>query len=313
MRVALRLPDSVPELGPEFTSAAAVAEIAIAAEAADFDAIFVTDHPIPSPDFERVGGHHSFDPFVALAYVAGVTERLRLLTFLTVLPYRNPFVTAKAIATLDVLSGGRAIFGCGVGYMREEFDALGIDFDARNDLADDAIDAIKKAWTGEPVFHDGKGFAAQGNVALPRPVQTPRPPIWVGGNSHRAIRRAVERGDAWMPFPASAARASVVGTAPMNDLDDLRRSLNYARAQAGAFGRTVPLEVVFMPLGRETYTEHVSPDRFVAAAAELASLGVTYFTTQLPAATRAELLDSIHRFGDEVLPSIASLEPSNLI
>jgi probable F420-dependent oxidoreductase len=310
-RVALRLPEVVDS--DDFSSPAAISEIAVAAEAAGFDAVFVTDHPIPSPDFDRVGGHHSFDPFVTLAFVAGVTSRLRLLTFLTVLPYRNPFVTAKAVATLDLVSGGRAVFGCGVGYMREEFEALGVDFDARNDLADEAIDAMKQAWTGRPVHLKGQNFLADGNVALPRPVQDPHPPIWVGGNSHRAIRRAVEQGDAWMPFPASPDRASVVGTAPMNDVDDLRRSLDYARAHATAIGRTDPLGVVFMPLGRETYTKQAPPDRFIEAATELASLGVTYFTTQLPSPSRAALLESIQRFGDEVLPSMASLSATNTI
>ena len=313
MRIALRLPDHRPEAGAEFASAAAVTELALAAEAAGFDAVFVTDHPIPSPDFQRVGGHHSFDPFVTLAFVAGVTSRLRLLTFLVVLAYRSPFVTAKAAATLDVLSDGRLILGVGSGYMREEFAALGVDFGERNDLVDEAIDVMKKAWTGTPVVHQGRHFTADGNVALPVPVQQPHPPIWVGGNAPRAIRRAAERGDGWMPLAASPERAAVVRTTPMHDLDDLKRSLDTAREHAAAVGRTKPLDVAFMPLGRETYTAVAEPARIVDGAAELAALGVTYFTMQFPVATRAELLACIDRFGSEAIPEIAALSPIPII
>lgn len=313
MRVALRLPDHRPEAGPDLASAVAVAEIATAAEAAGFDAVFVTDHPIPSPDFARVGGHHSFDPFVTLAYVAGVTERLRLLTFLVVLPYRSPFVTAKAAATLDLLSDGRLVLGVGAGYMREEFDALGLDFAERNDLVDEAIDVLKLAWTGEPVHHAGRHFTADGNVALPVPVQRPHPPIWVGGNSGRALRRAVERGDGWMPLAAPASRAAVVRTAPLEGLDDLERKLDAAREHAAAVGRTTPLDVAFMPLGRTTYTEVVEPALVVEGAAALAGLGVTYLTMQFPVATRAELLAEIDRFAREAIDDIAALSPTNTI
>lgn len=313
MRVALRLPDHRPELGAEFASAVAVGEIARGAEAAGFDAVFVTDHPIPSPDFERVGGHHSYDPLVTLAYVAGVTARLRLLTFLVVLPYRSPFVTAKAAATLDVLSDGRLILGVGSGYMREEFDALGVDFDERNDLVDEAIDVMKLAWSGEPVHHAGRHFTATGNVARPVPVQRPHPPIWVGGNSRRAIRRAAERGDGWMPLATPAARASVVRTAALEGLSDLARSLDLAREHVARTGRTAPLDVAFMPLGRTTYTEVVEPARIVAGAADLAALGVTSLTMQFPVATRSELLAEIDRFGREAIPAIADLTPENTI
>ena len=228
MRIALRLPDHHTEPGGDLAGAGAVTEIARAAEATGFDAVFVTDHPIPSPDFGRLGGHHAFDPFVTLGFVAGVTAHLRLLTFLVVLAYRNPFLTAKAAATLDLLSDGRLVLGVGSGYMREEFEALGIDFDERNELVDEAIDVMKLAWRGEPVVHHGRHFDARGNLAVPVPVQHPHPPIWVGDNSKRAIRRAVERGDGWLPLAASAERAAVVRTAPINDLGELERSMDFA-------------------------------------------------------------------------------------
>ena len=313
MKIALRYPDHLGADGTEFANPATVTEITRAAEHAGFDAVFVTDHPIPSPDFERIGGHHSFDPFVTLGFVAGVTTTLRLLTFLVVLPYRNPFLTAKAAATLDVMSGGRLVLGVGAGYMRDEFEALGVDQSERNALVDEAIDVMKLAWSGEPVHMDGRHFVARGNVALPIPVQTPHPPIWCGGNSPLAIRRAVERGDGWLPFPSSPERAEIVRTRPMANHDDLARGLDLARSHAAAIGRTEPLEVAFMPLGRSTYDGAADPGALVDDAGHLAELGVTYLTTQFPVATPTELLAAIERFGDAAMADIAALEPSNVI
>jgi alkanesulfonate monooxygenase SsuD/methylene tetrahydromethanopterin reductase-like flavin-dependent oxidoreductase (luciferase family) len=169
---------------------------------------------------------------------------------------------------------------------------------------------MKLAWTGEPVHHAGEFVQVDGNVALPVPVQRPHPPLWVGGNSPRAIRRAVERGDGWMPFPASPERAEVVRTRPMHNLDDLRRGLEVAHEHAVAIGRTAPLDVAFMPLGRETYSRAAEPARVVEGAADLAALGVTYLTTQLPATTRRDLRAAIERFGEEAIPAIAALTPS---
>ena len=313
MRVALRLPDHRPELGEEFTGAAAVREIARAAEAAGFDAVFVTDHPIPSPDFARVGGHHSFDPFVTLAFVAGATSRLRLLTFLVVLPYRHPFVTAKAAATLDLLSDGRLVLGVGAGYMREEFEAMGLSMSERNAFVDEAIAVMKQAWTGEPVDFEGRFVRAHGNVALPVPVQQPHPPIWVGGNSPRAMRRAVELGDGWMPLPTPPERAGVIRTTPIADVHDLERALDAARTHAAAVGRAAPLDVAFMPLGRRTFTELVAPDEIVEAAARLAELGVTDLVMQFPSTTRRDLFAAIEHFGAAAVPAIGRLIPNNTI
>jgi probable F420-dependent oxidoreductase len=313
MRIALRYPDHLGAAGAEFADPRTITTVARAAESAGFDAVFVTDHPIPSPDFDRVGGHHSFDPFVILGFVAGVTTTLQLLTFLVVLPYRNPFLTAKAAATLDVVSGGRLLLGVGAGYMREEFAALGVDDRERNALVDEAIDVMKLAWTGEPVHVAGRHFVADGNVAWPTPVQQPHPPLWCGGNGPRAIRRAVERGDAWMPFPASAERAGVVRTSPMSSLDDLGRGLDLAREHAASVGRTVPLDVVFMPLGRHTYGAAPDLGALVDDAGRLAGMGVTYLTTQFPVTTADELLDAIERFAVEAMPQIDLIEPSNTV
>src|SRR5262245_21320264 len=134
MRLSLGLETARSDQPEEFTTGEAIAEMAKAAEAAGFDAVFVTDHPFPDDRWLAGGGHHALDPFVALAFAAASTTTLRLHTNLYVAAYRNPFLSAKAVATLDHLSNGRVILGIGAGYLEPEFDALGVAFDERNDL-----------------------------------------------------------------------------------------------------------------------------------------------------------------------------------
>ena len=147
MRFSYGVPMSCP-LNPAFTTGPALSALAQQAEEAGFDAAYVTEHPAPSQRWREAGGHDALDPFVALAAMSYGTTRLRLLTNLTVIPYRNPFLLAKASATLDVLSGGRLTLGAGVGYMKSEFAALGVDFETRNARFDEYLQVLKLAWSG---------------------------------------------------------------------------------------------------------------------------------------------------------------------
>ena len=188
--------------GEEFLGPGAIGELAAAAEAAGFDAVYTTDHPFPGDDWLAHGGHHALDPLVALSFAAAATSTVLLHTNLFVLAYRNPFLAAKGIATLDVLSGGRMVVGLGAGYLEPEFDALGVPFADRNDRMDEAHGRHGGGLDGESRSPaTATGFRAPGNTMLPRPRQRPRPPLWIGGNSRRAIRRAVESADGWSPFP----------------------------------------------------------------------------------------------------------------
>jgi probable F420-dependent oxidoreductase len=314
VKVSLGLPTHRVDLGEEMTSGEAIATMAWSAESAGFDAVFVTDHPIPDERFLRAGGHHSLDPFVVLSAAAVATTELRLHTNLLVLAYRNPFLSAKAVASLDVVSGGRVILGIGAGYLEAEFAALGADFSERNALTDEAIAAMKAAWSGEPVTMAGRGFTAEASRALPRPVQRPHPPIWVGGNSRRAIRRAVELADGWMPMPNPARMAPHVRTPALESLDDLRQRLGMARSLAAECGRRAPLEVVFMPTGTDMMSgEAPRSDRIIESAADLASAGVSYLTLTLPGDSRSQFLDNVSRFGEEVLPALAALSPAPVV
>ena len=156
-----------------------VGEMAAAAEKAGFDGFSLTEHPIPGAKWLAQGGHQSVDPFVALAFAAAATTRLRLLTYLAVVPYRNPFLLAKASATLDRMSNGRFVLGVGSGYHKTEFFALGVDFEERNALFDEALEVLPLAWSGEAFSYKGRHFEARNVIQLPRPTQQPIP-IWIG-------------------------------------------------------------------------------------------------------------------------------------
>jgi probable F420-dependent oxidoreductase len=302
VRFSVQLPTERVDRPGEFLSAAAVGEMARAAEQAGFDACFVTDHPMPGDRWLAAGGHHSLDPFVALSFAAAATSRLRLHTHVLVLPYRNPFLVAKAAASLDVLSGGRLILGVATGYLESEFAALGVPFAERNELTDEALDALVRAWSEEGVAFEGGRFRAEGNTALPRPLQRPRPPIWVGGNSRRAIRRAVERGDGWLPFPAPPRLAGHIRTAALESVADLEKGLAYAREHAAQVGRAAPLDVCFVPFGYELYARReVEPERFRVEVARLAALGVTWLAFNVSADSRADYLARVETLGRDVV------------
>ena len=198
--VSITFPFDNIEHPEAFITQNAVIDRVGAAEEAGFTSGTVTDHPVPGYRWLDNGGHYAQDPFVMLSMVTAVTTKLKVQTNIVVLPYRNPFITARAVSSLDAFSGGRFIFGIGAGYLKPEYKALGVDFDTRNDIMDEYIRAMKLAWTGEDFAFEGTGYNAVGNRMLPTPVQKPHPPLLIGGNSKRALRRTAELGDAWHPF-----------------------------------------------------------------------------------------------------------------
>ena len=302
MKFSVQLPTDRVERGDEYTSADAIAEMAEAIERAGFDACWVTEHPFPSDEWMATGGHHSLDPFVALTAAAVATKRLALHTNILVLPYRNPFLTAKSIASLDAVSGGRVIMGVAAGYLEAEYAALGADFENRNALTDEALVAMKQAWKGESMKLDGRDFQVRGNIMLPTPVQQPHPPIWVGGNSKMAIRRAAEHGQGWSPFPIAGRFAARTRTASIETLDDLRKGIEYLTDYARSIGRRDGLDVNFVPFGsRMNSQEPLDLEAFREQVAELESIGVSWLSLGLPGASRAAYLDSIARFGSEMI------------
>jgi probable F420-dependent oxidoreductase len=298
VKVSLGLPTHRLDRATDFVGAAAVGELARAAEAAGFAAVFVTDHPAPPAEWIAGGGHHTLDPFITLAFAAAVTSTLRLQTNLFVPAYRHPLLSSKSVATLDVLSGGRVILGVGAGYLEGEFAAVGADFERRNDVLDEALRVMCAAWTGEPVAAGQAGWV----LSLPRPVQQPGPPVWVGGNSTRAIRRAVELGDGWVPMPSPAKASKVLRTPGLESIDQLAERVALLRRLAAEAGRTDPLDVVFMPSGLDMFARAAPPPgQVVDELAALAEVGVTWATVTLPGETRADLLRSVEAFGAGVI------------
>jgi probable F420-dependent oxidoreductase len=310
MRFSGQIPTDQVTRGAELLGAPAIGELARALEAAGFDAGYMTEHPFPPDAWLRAGGHHALDPFVALAAAAAATERLRLHTNILVLPYRNPFLLAKAAASLDVVSGGRLILGVGAGYLEGEFRALGADFERRNQVTDDALVALKQAWSGESVERDGPGYRAVGNRMLPSPVQQPHPPIWIGGNSRAAARRAARHAQGWSPFPVSAAFGRHTRTAPLETLEQLAARIRELRDHASALGRSDPLEVSFVPFGLPMNPKRMpDPDGFCEEVARLSEIGVSWLSIGLPSPSRAGYREEAARFGEQVIARIRPAQP----
>jgi probable F420-dependent oxidoreductase len=293
MQFSLGLPTDRVERADEFVTGAAVMECAAAAEAMGFDACFVTDHPAPDAKWLAAGGHHALDPFVALSFAAAATTRLRLQTHILVLPYRNPLLTAKSALSLDVLSGGRLTLGVAAGYLKPEFFALGSDFETRNERTDEAIDVIRGVLTTDGFTFAGREFNSRGTTMRPRPVQQPSPPMWVGGNSRAAIRRAATRGDGWVPFPNPASAGRTARTAELSTVDELAERVVLLHDTAKGAGRAEPLDVCCAPFDGGGSRDAVSA---------LADAGVTWCTLGArDAGTRQEWIDDARRLADRLI------------
>jgi probable F420-dependent oxidoreductase len=275
-------------------------EVAAAAERAGFTGFSLTEHPVPSARWLSGGGHQSLDPLVALGYAATATQRLRLLTNLVVAPYRNPFLLAKAAATVDKLSGGRLILGLGAGYQKSEFYALGVDFDERNALFDEALEALPLHWRGEPFSYQGQHFDARDVIARPRPA--PRPggrtiPIWIGGNSKLSRRRVAQRAQGWMPMvgpPQLSVTARTVAIASVSELAEMIREV---RDAAEAAGRADPLDFLCSYSDPSLAVPDQEPDRHREGFAELEKAGATHVLISSHSRTAAETLGFLQAFG----------------
>ena len=302
MKINVTLPFDNIESPREFLTLEAVAQIGAVLERAGFDGGNVTDHPCPTGRWLDSGGHHAQDPFVLLSLLAAVTTKLRLQTGILVLPYRNPFITARAVATLDVFSGGRVTLGLGAGYLKGEYYALGVDFERRNDIEDEYIKALKAAWCNDEFSFQGTGYEARGNRILPRPVQKPHPPLLIGGNSHRAIRRAVELGDAWYPFFTAGPVSATARTTAMTNESDLIESMRYLREHSATIGRERPPEIILSSL--TSPGEKLPPAALIERIGRYKDLGITGAALHIDGKTRAEWCDNVERCGAEVLAKL---------
>lgn len=301
------------------TSRQAYQAVARAAERAGFDFMSVNDHVIvpteldsaypytPGGTWSAAGHGHCFDVITTLAFLAGVTEKLRLLSSVMVVPHRPPILTAKMLATLDVLSEGRLILGVGAGWMQEEFRLLGAPFEDRGRATDEYIEAFKSLWTSDKPAYAGKHVNFSGLVFAPQPVQKPHPPIWVGGESPAALRRTAKLADAWYPGNNNQTKPMDTPARLANGIGDLRRAVEAARRAPDAVGVALIVQSPFdwTPQkildgsARRMFTGSAADMK--ADAAALGQVGVGHVNIRLDAPSVAAAVEKIERFGAEVI------------
>lgn len=302
MKINVTLPFDQIDEPEEFLTPTAVVEVATLVERLGFNGGNVTDHPCPTGRWLDAGGHYAQDPFVMLSFVAAATTTLRLQTGILVLPYRNPFITARAVATLDVYSGGRVTLGLGAGYLKGEYRALGVDFERRNDIMDEYLRALKAALSSEEFTFQGTGYEALGNRVKPGPIQKPHPPLLVGGNSRRAIRRAAELGDGWCPFFTQAGVSTTSRTASMNDEEDLAAGIKYLDEHCEKIGRQQRPQIILSSIN--SLGEKGNAAAIIDTIGELRSLGASGAAVHIDGRTRAEWCDNASRFAVDVLAKL---------
>ena len=301
MRFMLEYPVAHPSYSEEFLDPDVMSAVAVSTEKAGFAAIGFTDHPAPSEKWVRAGGHDSLDPFSALAFCAAATTRLRLMTFLLVAPYRNPLLTAKCAATVDVLSKGRLVLALGAGYLRSEFAALGVDFAERNELLDEAVAAMAGIWSNDGFHYAGTHFTAIAQTARPRPVQQPVP-VWFGGNSERARKRVARAGQGWAPLMNDPTAAKTNRTAVLDTPRKLAVAVEQLRDFLAAEGRDpagVDVQVETPHAG--TWASERSLERHRDHLGELAAVGVTSFVVKVPGDDPRRAIDELNRYGSDVI------------
>jgi probable F420-dependent oxidoreductase len=279
-----------------------LARVAAEADRLGFDKAFVPEHFLtPTPHLE-LSGNHYFHAATAQSFFAGATSRIKLGTILTLLPLHNPVILAKALATLDWLSEGRAQVTFGVGWLREEFDIIGVPFSARGRRADECLEAMFTLWHDEAPSYQGE-YVSFADVGFgPKPVQKPHPPIWFGGDSDAALRRIARFGDGWAPWLTKPA--------------DLPARLDMLRSAPGYDGRA--LDVFFSLAAMNIGEEHVKVDavqitelsaqQTIDQCAELAGYGVTEtWVAPPPVSGIEEYLDHMRWVAEEVVPKCTDL------
>ena len=321
MKYGFTIPGSGPLTAPE-----AMGQIAMRGEELGFDFLVCPDHIIfprqvdsPYP-YNQEGVHpgtgpgECLDQLTMLAFLAGQTNRIGLGTSVMIVPHRNPLVAAKTIATLDVLSGGRVILGVGVGWLREEFEVLDLPpFDERGAVTDEYLRAYIELWTCDaPEFH-GKYVEFDNISFLPKPVQKPHPPIWIGGESRPAIRRAARLGNGWHPL-------GVNRLSPMNTPLKLRGAMDRLASEAERAGRDpAEIEIGFRVAGLDLSRSgnNVDRPRFAGNPEQVAEdirayqeIGVSNLVFDIGgvassrASSTSQVIETLQQLSEQVWPQV---------
>jgi probable F420-dependent oxidoreductase len=295
----MRIGVTVPNVHETLAERATIEAVARMADELGFDSVWCNDHlaipaardggggaePAYAAAYGEQRGQNIYEPFIVLAYLAAVTRRVLLGTSVYLLPLRSPLLAARQAVSLDQLSAGRLVLGVGVGWLEFEFAAAGVPYRQRGRRTDEAIATLKSLCGA-----DGAGF-------LPKPVQRPHPPLWIGGRSEAAVRRAARVGDAWHPSHLT--------------VDELRRRIPELHAECERAGR--PVEEVTVATRRKLVLGSAADDDRVlqgdagaiaATVAELEQVGVTHLIVEIPGASEDELLENLDWFGREVLADV---------
>jgi probable F420-dependent oxidoreductase len=307
----------LPTRGP-LSEPGAIGELVGQGEGMGYATLVIADHIVfptqvssPYPytvDGGFPGQGDALEQLSLMSFVAALTTHSRLVTSVMILPHRNPLMTAKILATIDVLSQGRVTVGVGVGWMREEFEALhAADFDRRGAVSNEYLEIFKKCWMEDPVSFEGEFYAFQELRCVPHPVQKPHPPIWIGGHSKPALRRVAKYGDGWHPVGATAA-------SPLPP-PEFERLLGELRGLTEAEGRS--FDDLFISLKAPSYDPDVTPaghDRlpFAGEVGQVVedlkayeALGVEEVIFDFRAPTLPETLERMDHFMCEVAPQVS--------
>jgi probable F420-dependent oxidoreductase len=276
---------------------AELARIAKQADDSGYFYIAVCDHTFIPQRLAAAMSTTWYDTVATLGWLAGFTSRVRLLSHVYIAALRHPLRAAKELATLDLLSGGRLIVGVGAGHVVEEFEILGPAFLDRGQALDESIDGIAAALTDEFPDLAGPRWPASGLGIGPRPVQQPRPPIWVGGSSRPALRRAAARGDGWLPQTAKRSELKDQITELLALRDELRDG---AAIAIGALAGTFHVGTPSWELPRGTVWG--APEKIAEDLAEVVGLGASHLQLRFPSRSVEELCDQMAAFGETVGP-----------
>jgi probable F420-dependent oxidoreductase len=297
----MRIGVTVPNVHETLAERATFEAVARTADELGFDSVWCNDHlaipaagdgggaePAYAAAYGEQRGQNIYEPFIVLAYLAAVTRRVMLGTSVYLLPLRHPLLAAKQAVSLDRLSDGRLVLGVGVGWLESEFAALGVPYRQRGSRTDEAIAILKTM------------CAPDSAEFLPKPVQRPHPPLWIGGRSDAAVRRAARAGDAWHPSHLT--------------IDELGERITTLHAECERAGRS-PDDVTVTTRRKLVLTASPADDEagrvlhgdagaIASTVAELEQVGVTHLVVEVPGSSEGELLENLDRFGREVLPEV---------
>lgn len=268
-----------------------------------FDWLWVSEHIVQDPDIVPFMGAHFYEGVTAAAVLLGATRRIGVLTYVAVLPYHHPVVYAKAISTLDFLSGGRIAMGLASGHLKREFEALGVPYEERGRRSDEYLCAMRELWTTERPSFRGEFVEFENVVFEPKPVQKPHPPIFVGGDARPVQRRAARFGDGWLPW--------------LTTCDELPGCLSFIQEQRAKHNRSGPFEVLmlladFPPEDRLNLSRFRIPctrDAVMDQLQAIRAAGATGAVVHLPPGTSGldECLEWVTWFGQEIIPTFKTL------